>query len=118
MIIIERIVQNHHIIQASVCFLWVLAEVLLGLDVLLVHHQVLIQVESIHLVHFCLLSEHFRWLIHFVRLSFAQRLSPVGHSTNLAFVHVIIIQRLQRLASYLRWSHHVSFLFNLISLLL
>lgn len=69
---------------------------LLGLDVLLVRHQVLIQVECIHLVHSCFVSEHFRWLIHFIRLSFAQGFSlihiQIRHFANMALVNIIIIQ--------------------------
>ena len=71
MVIVEGIIQNHHVIQASIAFLRVLAEVLLGLDVLLVRRHVLVNVERIHFVNFRFLSKHFRRLIHFVWFCFA-----------------------------------------------
>lgn len=120
MIIVEGIIQNHHIVQTPICFLWVLAEVLLSFDVLLVWHQVLIQVECFisYFICSCFVSEHFGWLIHFVGLGFAQRFSLVTHSAGLALVNIIVIERLQRMASCLRWSGLLNILVQLILSLL
>jgi hypothetical protein len=71
MVIVEGIVQNHHIIEASISFLWVLAEVLLGLNILFVRCHVLVYVKRIHFADFRFVSKHFRRLIHFVWFCFA-----------------------------------------------
>ena len=107
MIIIERIIQNHHVIQTSSCFLGALAEVLLRLDVLLVHQQVLIQIKCIQLVQIGFLDVHLWRLVHFIGLGLAQRFSLLDHlGYFMALVYIIIVQRVQRMASCLWRSCH------------